>query len=120
MLQVNLVFFGTTSTSVYRFHVYFHVRLLLHDLGATLPYEDGFSKVKKSYIKKVYYSVCDDYGVNPNKIWIYDNWFYTTHYGIFTSELKGTKISPPDNLTQWIITHSKGFGRKGIERSAGP
>ena len=32
--------------SVYRFHVYFHVRLILHDLGISLPHEDGFSKVK--------------------------------------------------------------------------
>ena len=32
---------------VYRFHVYFHVRLILHDLGIPLPNEGGFRKVKK-------------------------------------------------------------------------
>ena len=32
--------------SVYRFYVYFHVRLILHELGISLPHEDGFSKVK--------------------------------------------------------------------------
>ena len=37
--------------SVYRFHVYFHIRLILHELGVYLPYEDGFSKVKNSYIQ---------------------------------------------------------------------
>ena len=31
--------------SVYRFHVYFHVGLILHDLSIPLPDEDGFSKV---------------------------------------------------------------------------
>ena len=50
--------------SVYRFHVYFHVRLILHDLGISLPHEDGFSKVKNAYIQSAYYSICDDYGVN--------------------------------------------------------
>ena len=30
--------------TVYKFHVYFHVRLILHDLGISLPHEDGFSK----------------------------------------------------------------------------
>ena len=84
--------------SVYRFHVHFHVQLILHDLGTTLPYEDGFSKVKNGYIKSAYYSICDDYGVNPNETWMYGHWFYTTHYAIFTSELKATKKSPPDNL----------------------
>ena len=39
---------------VYRFHVYFHVRLILHDLGISLPHEDGFSKVKNAYIKSAY------------------------------------------------------------------
>ena len=31
--------------TVYRFHVYFHIRLILHELGISLPHEDGFSKV---------------------------------------------------------------------------
>ena len=57
--------------SVYRFHVYFHVRLILHDLGISLPHEDGFSKVRNSYIKSAYYSVCDDYGVNQDVRWMH-------------------------------------------------
>ena len=47
---------------------------------------------------------------------MYGDWFYTAHYAIFTSELKATKRSPPDNLTQWIITEAKGFTKKGIEK----
>ena len=53
--------------NVYRFYVFFHVRLILHDLGISLPREDGVSKVKNSYIKSYYYSVCDDYDVIPNE-----------------------------------------------------
>ena len=102
--------------SVYRFHVYFHERLILHDLGAPLPYEDVFSKAKNGYIKSIYYSSC----VNPNETWMYGDWFNTTHYAIFTSELKTTKKSPPDNLMQWIITQSRGFTRNGIKRLVGP
>ena len=36
--------------SVYRFHVYFHIRLILHELGISLLHEDDSSKVKNSYI----------------------------------------------------------------------
>ena len=61
--------------SVYGFHVYFHVRLILYELGISLPQEDGFSKVKNAYIKSAYYSICDDYGVDANKIWMYGDWF---------------------------------------------
>ena len=100
--------------SVYRFHVYFHIRLILHELGISLPHEDGFSKVKNAYIKSDYYSVCDDYGVTADETWMHGDWFYTTDYGIFGHEVKATERSPPDNLTRWIITQSKGFIRKEI------
>ena len=103
---------------VYRFHVYFHVYflLILHDLGISLPHEDGFSKVKNSYIKSDYYSVYDDYDVNSDETWMHGDWFCTTDYGIFGHEVKAIGRSPPDNLTRWIITQSRGFKRKGIEK----
>ena len=81
--QLNFALFRATSSlgiswqhlnhpnllvrSVYRFHVYFHVRLILHDLGIPLPHEDGFSKVKNTYIKSAYYGICDDYGVDSDE-----------------------------------------------------
>ena len=68
--------------SVYRFHLYFHVRLILHDLGIPLPHEIGFSKVKNAYIKSAYNSICDDYGINGDKTWMHGDLFYTTGYGI--------------------------------------
>ena len=104
------------ARSVYRFHVYFHVRLILHELSIFLPHEDGFSKVKNAYITSAYYSICDDYGVDANETWMHGDWFYTTDYAIFGHEVKATERSPPDNLTRWIITQSKGFTKKGIEQ----
>ena len=46
---------------------------------------------------------------------MYDDWFYTTHYGIFTSDLKSAKSSPPDDLGRWIITRLRGLTKKGID-----
>ena len=40
--------------AVCRFHVYFHIQLILHELGISLPHEDGFSKVKNAYIQSAY------------------------------------------------------------------
>ena len=102
--------------SVYRFHAYFYIWLILHHLGISLPYEDSFSKVKSSYIKSAYYSICDDYGGNADKTLMHGNWFYTTSYGIFDDGRKATKRSPPDNLKWWIITQSDGYTRKCIEK----
>ena len=79
--QLNFALFAVTSAlgiswqhfnhsnllvrSVYSFYVYFHIQLILHNLGILLPHEDGFSKVKNSCIQNAYYSLCDDYGVDP-------------------------------------------------------
>ena len=102
--------------NVYRFHVYFHVWLILHELRISLPHEDGFSEVRNDYERSAYSSVCDQYGVNPDETWIYGEWFYTTDYGIFGHEVKTTERSLPDNLTRWIITQSKCFTRKELKR----
>ena len=88
----------------------------MHDLGIPLPHEDGFSKVKNVYIKSAYCSICDDYGADANETWMHGDWFYTTGYIIFGHEVKATERSPPDNLTRWVMTQSKGFTRKGIEK----
>ena len=77
--------------AVFRFHVYFHVRLILHNLGIFLPYEDGFRKAENAYIK----SIC----VDAYEIWMHRDWFYTTGYDIFGYEVKATERSPSDNVT---------------------
>ena len=101
--------------SVYRFHAYFHARLILHELGISLPHKNGFSKVKNAYIKSTYYSICDDYDVDANETWMHGDWFYTTDYGIFSHEIKTTESYSPGNITRWITTQSKGFTGKGIQ-----
>ena len=55
-------------------------------------------------------------GVDTNETWMHGDWFHTTDYAIFGHKVKATERSPPDNLTRWIITQSKGFTKKGIEQ----
>ena len=82
--------------SIYRFHVYFHVRLILLDLDIPLPHEDGFRNVKNASINSACYSICDDYGVDATEIGMHGDWFYATVYdifGIFAHGVKATKSS---------------------------
>ena len=97
--QLNLTMFAATSAlgiswkhpshtnllvrDVYRFHMYFHIRLILHKLGISLPHEGDFSKVKNYFEDSAYYRVCDEYGVDPTGTWMHGDWFYTTDYAVF-------------------------------------
>ena len=108
--QLNFALFDVTSAlgiswqhlnhpnlllrAVYRFRLYFRIRLILHDLGILLPHDDGFIKVKNSYIQSPYYSVCDDYRVDLTETWMYGDWFYTKELCYFWTWSKGyRKIS---------------------------
>ena len=73
---------------------------MLHHLGIPLPHEDGFSKVKNTYIRCAYYIICDDYGVNTDEIWLNGDWFYATPDTNFGDSGKATQSSLPDNLTR--------------------
>ena len=85
--------------AVYRIRVYFHVPLILHELGISLPLEDGFRKVKNAYIKSAYYSICDDYGVDADETWVHGDWLYMTDYAIFGDEVKATERSTRQSFT---------------------
>ena len=85
--------------AVYRFHVYFHVRLILHKLPISLPHDDGFSLVENDYEDSTYYSAYDRYGIDPTETKMCGEWFYMTDYAVFVHEVEATERSPPDNLT---------------------
>ena len=80
--------------AVYRFHLFFHVRSILHNLGIPLPYEDGFSKVENSYINSAYYAICNDYGVNPSETWMHGDWLYNKLWNIHPRVKSHKKFSP--------------------------
>ena len=81
-------------------HVYFHIQIIMHHLGISSPFEDGFSKVEISYLKKAYYSLCDNYGVNADQTWMNGG---IQRYKVFSDGGKATKWSSSDNLTEKSI-----------------
>ena len=48
--------------SIYRFHVYYHMRLILYRLKVALPREERYKKTNNPYSKEDYFQVCDEYG----------------------------------------------------------
>ena len=51
-------------------------------------------------------------------MWKDGNWSCMLVYHVFVHGIKATKIYPPDNLTQWIITQPKGCTSKCLFTSS--
>ena len=51
--------------SVYRFHVYYHIRRVLKRLQVVLPHEVNFNPADNPYTEKEFYNLCYEYEV-PN------------------------------------------------------
>ena len=69
--------------SVYRFHVYYHMRLILYRLKVALPREERYKKTNNPYSKEDYFQVCKEYGVNPLEVWLFGDWYYTEKWAVF-------------------------------------
>ena len=101
--------------SVYRFHVYYHMRVILYRLKIALPREERYKKTNNPYSKEDYFQVCEEYGVDPLEVWLFGDWFYTEEWAVFCCNgRKLTKVAPQKNLTRWILKTSKGFTRVGL------
>ena len=69
--------------SLYRFHVYYHMRLILFRLTVALPRKDRYKKTNNLYSKEDYFQVCEEYGVDPLEVWLFGDWYYTTKWAVF-------------------------------------
>ena len=102
--------------SFYNFHLYYHVRRILHILQAAIPNENTFDKFKNSYSKSAYHKVCNEYGVDPSTLWLDGAWYYDSigvfHDGGKKSINKYTKINQDPSI--WILEKSKGFTTQGL------
>ena len=71
--------------SIYRFHIYYQMRRILHKLDCRIPGDYEFSKYNNSYNENSYYKICDEYGVNKNYLFIRGDWYYSNQ-GNFTDD----------------------------------
>ena len=99
--------------SVYRFHVYYHVRRILKKLQVPLPHETSFNADDNPYTESEFLKICEDYGVPNYPMRYRDEKFYWTYqHGVpWPNDYIG-----PDSMTRWIIEKSVGFTDIGLLR----
>ena len=99
--------------SVYRFHVYYHVRRILKRLQTPLPHESGFNVADNPYTESEFLKICEDYRVPNDPMKYRDEKFYWTYkHGVHWPD----DYNGPDSMTQWIIETSVGFTDVGLLR----
>ena len=97
--------------SVYRFHVYYHVRRIFKKLQTPLPHETGFNAADNPYTESEFFKICEDYRVPNNPMRYRDEKFYWTYqHGIHWPD----DYIGPDSMTWWIIEKSVGFTDVGL------
>ena len=62
--------------SVYRFHIYYHVRRILKKLQVPLPHETGFNAADNPYTESEFLKICEDYRVPNDPMRYRDEKFY--------------------------------------------
>ena len=101
--------------SVYRFHVYYHVRRILKKLQVPLPHETSFNAADNPYTESEFLKICEDYGVPNNPMrYRYEKFYWSYQRGIgWPNDYLG-----PDSMTWWILEKSVGFTDVGLLRSS--
>ena len=97
--------------SVYRFHVYYHMRRILKKLQVPLPHETSFNAADNPYTESEFLKICEDYRVPNDPMKYRDEKFYWTYqHGIgWPDDYLG-----PDSMTRWVIETSVGFTDVGL------
>jgi len=53
--------------SIFRFHVYYQTRRILHQMRAALPTDKSWNAFANAYDRTAYQAICNEFGVDPQK-----------------------------------------------------
>ena len=103
--------------SVYRFHVYYHIRRILKILEIPLPYENSFNQYKNPYNHEKYIHICSEYGVsNDLTKWRNQKYFSTWQSRAWETGKAGMLYLNENSWSRWIIEKSDGLTTLGLQK----
>ena len=103
--------------SIYRFHVYYHIRRILKILEIPLPYENSFNQYNNSYNHEKFIGICSEYGVsNYLTKWRNQKYFSTWQSRAWETGKPGMSYINENSFSRWIIEKSDGLTTLGIQK----
>ena len=102
--------------SIYRFHVYYHIRRILKILEIPLPYENSFNQFNP-YNHEKYIHICSEYGVsNDLTKWRNQKYFSTWQSRAWETGKAGMSYLNENSWSRWIIEKSDGLTTLGLQK----
>ena len=103
--------------SIYRFHVYYHIRRILKILEIPLPYENSFNQYNNPYNHEKFIGICSEYGVSNNLTkWRNQKYFSTWQSRAWETGKPGMSYINENSWSRWIIEKSEGLTTLGIQK----
>ena len=103
--------------SIYRFHVYYHIRRILKILEIPLPYENSFNPYNNPYNHEKFIGICSEYGVS-NDLTKWRNQKYCSMW-----QSRGWETGKPgmsyineNSFSRWIVEKSDGLTTLGLQK----
>ena len=103
--------------SIYRFHVYYHIRRILKILEIPLPYENSFNQYNNPYNHEKFIGICSEYGVSNNLTkWRNQKYFSTWQSRAWETGKPGMSYINENSFSRWIIEKSEGLTTLGLQK----
>ena len=103
--------------SIYRFHVYYHIRRILKILEIPLPYENSFNQYNNPYNHEKFIGICSEYGVsNDLTKWRNQKYFSTWQSRAWETNKSGMSYINENSFSSWIIEKSGGLTTLGLQK----
>ena len=103
--------------SIYRFHVYYHIRKILKILEIPLPYENSFNQYNNPYNHEKFIGICSEYGVsNDLTKWRNQKYFSTWQSRAWETGKPGMSYINENSFSRWIIEKSDGLTTLGLQK----
>ena len=103
--------------SIYRFHVYYHIRRILKILEIPLPYENSFNQYNNPYNHGKFIGICSEYGIsNDLTKWRNQKYFSTWHSRAWETGKPGMSYINENSFSRWIIEKSEGLTTLGLQK----
>ena len=103
--------------SIYRFHLYYHIRRILKILEIPLPYENSFNQYNNPYNHEKFMGICSEYGVsNDLTKWRNQKYFSMWQSRAWETGKPGMSYINENSFSRWIIEKLDGLTTLGLQK----